>query len=89
MECLFPSKFPHESQVERESGLIPQGIWQHSLVWMTRILNDILFVIIFFILFIYFIYLFYLLFYLFILLIILFIYYLFQSTVVIDSFDDR
>ena len=47
------------SQIEHESGLISQNIWQHSLVWMARILNDILFVIILFIHFIYcFIYLF-------------------------------
>ena len=69
MEYLFPSDFP--SQFELKSGLISQNIWQHSLVWMARILNDILFVIILFIYFIYYVF-------------ILFIYYLFQSTVVID-----
>ena len=37
------------SQVERESGFITQNIWQHSLVQMAWILNDILFVIILFI----------------------------------------
>ena len=76
LEYLFPSLTGWT--VERESGLISQNIWQHSLVWNFEwheswIIYSLLLFYLYYLLF----YLYYLLFYLFILFIILFIYFIY------------